>query len=45
MRSDQKAAIIVETFRNITSKAIKGKGKMMVVTASRLATVRYFQRG
>lgn len=38
----QKAAIIVETFRNITSKAIKGKGKMMVVTASRLATVRYF---
>ena len=38
----QKAAIIVETFRDITSKAIKGKGKMMVVTASRLATVRYY---
>ena len=39
---DQKAALIVETFRDITSKAIKGKGKMMVVTASRLATVRYY---
>lgn len=38
----QKAAIIVETFRDITSKAIKGRGKMMVVTASRLATVRYY---
>jgi len=38
----QKAAIIVETFRDITSKDIKGKGKMMVVTASRLATVRYY---
>lgn len=38
----QKAALIVETFRDITSKAIKGKGKMMVVTASRLATVRYY---
>lgn len=39
----QKAAIIVETFREVTSKAIGGKGKMMVVTASRLAAVRYFQ--
>lgn len=39
----QKAAIIVETFRDVTSKAINGKGKMMVVTASRLAAVRYFQ--
>lgn len=39
----QKAAIIVETFRAVTSKAIGGKGKMMVVTASRLAAVRYFQ--
>ena len=38
----QKAAIIVETFREVTSKAIGGKGKMMVVTASRLAAVRYF---
>ncbi len=38
----QKAAIIVETFREVTSKAIGGKGKMMVVTASRLAAVRYY---
>lgn len=29
-------------FREVTSKAIGGKGKMMVVTASRLAAVRYF---
>lgn len=39
----QKAAIVVETFREVTSKAIEGKGKMMVVTASRLAAVRYYQ--
>ncbi len=38
---EQKAAIIVETFRDITKKKIGGKGKMMVVTASRLAAVRY----
>lgn len=38
----QKAAIIVETFREVTQKAIGGKGKMMVVTSSRLAAVRYF---
>ena len=38
----QKTAIIVETFRNITKHKIKGKGKMMVVTASRLAAVRYY---
>ena len=38
----QKSAIIVETFRDITKHKIKGKGKMMVVTASRLAAVRYF---
>ena len=37
----QKAQIIVETFRSTTSKAIGGKGKMMVVTSSRLAAVRY----
>lgn len=37
----QKAEIIVETFRNVTRTKIRGKGKMMVVTASRLATVRY----
>lgn len=38
----QKAQIIVETYREVTRKAIDGKGKMMVVTASRLAAVRYF---
>lgn len=38
----QKAAIIVETFRDITKHKIGGKGKMMVVTASRLAAVRYY---
>jgi type I restriction enzyme R subunit len=38
----QKAEIIVETFRNVTRTKIKGKAKMMVVTASRLATVRYY---
>ncbi len=39
---DRKSELIVETYRDVTSKAIKGKGKMMVVTASRLAAVRYF---
>lgn len=38
----QKAEIIVETFRNVTHTKIRGKDKMMVVTASRLATVRYY---
>lgn len=38
----QKAEIIVETFRNVTHTKIRGKGKMMVVTALRLATVRYY---
>lgn len=38
----QKSAIIVETFRNVTKQKIKGKGKMMVVTASRLAAVSYY---
>lgn len=38
----QKAMIIVETFRDITKRKIKGRGKMMVVTASRLAAVRYY---
>ena len=38
----QKAELVVETFRNVTRTKIKGKGKMMVVTASRLATVRYY---
>ena len=38
----QKSALIVETFREVTKHKIKGKGKMMVVTSSRLAAVRYF---
>lgn len=38
----QKSAIIVETFRDTTKDKIGGKGKMMVVTDSRLAAVRYF---
>ena len=38
----QKSAIIVETFRNVTKKKIKGQGKMMVVTSSRLVAVRYY---
>lgn len=38
----QKSAVIVETFRDITKHKIKGKGKMMVVTSSRLAAVRYY---
>ena len=38
----QKAAIIVETFRETTRHKIGGRGKMMVVTDSRLAAVRYF---
>ena len=38
----QKAAIIVETFIDTTKHKIGGKGKMMVVTSSRLAAVRYY---
>jgi type I restriction enzyme R subunit len=38
----QKAQIIVETFLSTTAHAIGGKGKMMVVTSSRLAAVRYY---
>lgn len=38
----QKSEIIVETFRETTRNKIGGKGKMMVVTDSRLAAVRYF---
>lgn len=38
----QKSEIIVETFRSTTRDKIGGKGKMMVVTDSRLAAVRYF---
>lgn len=39
----QKAAIIVETFMSTTANAINGRGKMMVVTSSRLAAVRYYK--
>lgn len=38
----QKAQIIVETYRNTTRHKIGGRGKMMVVTDSRLAAVRYY---
>ena len=38
----QKAQIIVETYLSTTQHKIGGRGKMMVVTASRLAAVRYF---
>jgi type I restriction enzyme R subunit len=38
----QKSEIIVETFRSTTMNKIGGKGKMMVVTPSRLAAVRYY---
>lgn len=38
----QKAAIIVETYRDVTRHKIGGRGKMMVVTDSRLAAVRYY---
>ncbi|MBM6901422.1 hypothetical protein H6B10_17530, partial [Gemmiger formicilis] len=39
----QDVALIVETYRDITRHKIGGRGKMMVVTASRLAAVRYVQ--
>lgn len=38
-----KVQIIIETFKDITSKAIGGKGKMMIVASSRLAAVLYLQ--
>jgi len=38
----QKAQIIVETFIGTTRHKIGGKGKMMVITSSRLAAVRYY---
>ena len=38
----KKSQIIVETFRETTRHKIGGRGKMMVVTDSRLAAVRYF---
>lgn len=39
----QKSAIIVERFMDTTRHKINGRGKMMVVTSSRLAAVRYYQ--
>lgn len=39
----QKSEIIVEMFRSTTRQKINGRGKMMVVTASRPAAVLYFQ--
>lgn len=39
----QKAQIIVETFLETTLPSINRKGKMMVVTSSRLAAVRYIK--
>ena len=39
----QKAQIIVETYMETTRYKIGGRGKMMVITSSRLAAVRYFK--
>lgn len=39
----QKAQIIVETYMGTTRHKIGGRGKMMVITSSRLAAVRYCQ--
>ncbi len=38
----QKTQIIVEQFRDITKNKIGGRGKAMVVTASRLHAIRYY---
>ncbi|KHE69670.1 type I restriction endonuclease subunit R [Halobacillus sp. BBL2006] len=38
----QKTAIMIEHFRNVTCKKLGGKAKAMVVTASRLHAVRYY---
>src|SRR5699024_9889536 len=38
----QKTQIIVEQFREITKNKIGGRGKAMVVTASRLHAIRYY---
>lgn len=38
----QKTAIMVEQFREVTKNKIKGRAKAMVVTASRLHAVRYY---
>lgn len=39
----QKTAIMVEYFRDVTKKKIGGHAKAMIVTASRLHAVRYFK--
>ena len=39
---EQKTAIMVEKFREVTLNAMNGKAKAMVVTASRAHAVRYF---
>ena len=39
----QKAQIIVETYMGTTRHKIGGRGKMMVITSSRLAAVRYYR--
>jgi len=38
----QKTAIILEQFRDITKNKIGGKGKAMIVTSSRLHAIRYY---
>ncbi|WP_071395072.1 type I restriction endonuclease subunit R [Bacillus tuaregi] len=38
----QKTAIMIEQFRDVTRNKMKGRAKAMVVTASRLHAVRYF---
>ena len=38
----QKTAIIIEQFREVTRNKIDGRGKAMVVTASRLHAIRYY---
>ncbi|XAK56989.1 DEAD/DEAH box helicase family protein [Bacillus inaquosorum] len=38
----QKTAIIIEQFRSITKNKINGRGKAIIVTASRLHAVRYY---
>lgn len=40
---NEKSRIIVETYRNTTQHKIKGKAKAMLVTASRLHAVMYYQ--
>ena len=39
----QKTEIMIEHFRNVTAKKIGGKAKAMVVTSSRLHTLKYYQ--